>query len=335
MPRNDGSGTSSDGDLAYAPQTVAELTLQEVERRRGQRSGVSFGLAGPDGVVNPLRPGELVVVLGRPSHYKTGLMQWWARSLATSLRGSGRGVAYCTTEMAIEELGIYDLSNLANLDAREVSRGRVSDEELAEIRRASMDRATIPLWLLGHSLSTRKKRVRISVYTIEKALFWIEDHAEFTAEAVFLDYLNLMQSDRRGGYESRRTDISEIVQCCKDMALFMGAPVVLAAQARREVDDRDWQMPTIRDGMESAAIEQYADKVLAVWMPHVSGKEGQVRAPSGQVWEVDEHLLLLALLKQKNGPSRGLWPLYVDQGHNFVGPWEERSEVWYEEPIPF
>jgi hypothetical protein len=99
-------------EMVYTPAEVARYTLDELERRRTEKApGVPFGIGDVDAVMTPLRPGQLVIVMGRPGNYKSGMAQWWARRTAQELRrvGAADVVTYTTLEMPIEELGMYDL----------------------------------------------------------------------------------------------------------------------------------------------------------------------------------------------------------------------------------
>lgn len=319
--------TNAPQEMVYTPVEVARYTLDELERRRAEKTtGVPMGISDVDAIMNPLRPGQLVVILGRPGNYKSGLAQWWARHTAFALRESAdvEVVVYTTLEMPIEELGMYDLAVQARLDAAAVSRGEIDDAELEALQNAAAQRAVLPLWLIGHSLAKRKKRAHITIHTLEQALYWIEDNYKdaagngFKARIVFLDYLNLMRPDENIGNE-RRNEIESIVRCAKDMALFLGCPVVMLAQARRECEDREWKLPTLRDAYESASIEQYADKIMSVWMPRATN-DRKISLPEGKVIENTEHLLLLGLVKQKDGPAGGYFKLYVDPSRNEIAP---------------
>lgn len=313
-------------ELAYTPPEVARYTLEEIARRRNNPdSGVPIGISTVDCMMNPLRPGELVTIIGRSSHYKSGLAQWWARGLAQGVLAHPEMgcVVYGTTEMAIEELGLYDIAATAKVDAARVAHGDLDDAEWQQLEAAAMRRAALPLWLLGHSLAHRKQRIRMTIRTIQQALYWIEDNMDFRARIVFLDYLNQLQPERRQGDEaSRRVDVSDIVLSAKDLALSMGCPVVMLAQSNRMTDNRDWKLPTMRDAMETAAIEQYSDKMLSVWMPKVTEQRGYIVEPNGDRLDVTPNLLLLGLIKQKNGPAGGYFKLYVDPTRNFIGPLE-------------
>jgi replicative DNA helicase len=309
-------------ELIYIPTEVSTLVLGAVEERKANPgAGIRLGLPDVDRQMLPLRPGELVTVTGRPGNYKSGLMQYWARRVAGELveADDQQGiVVYVTWEMAIEEIGLYDLAAGAALNAAEVAQGRLDDAAFERLRAAAMKRACLPLWLIGHSIERRKKRPRLTLSNVGRALMWIEEHMEFKPRIVFLDYLQQMEPERRSGQEiNRRMDIFENVHRCKDMALALGCPVVLGVQAGRQVDGRDWKLPQLGDQMESANVEHTADKMLSVWMPKTSEEHGWPLGKTGLV--VSDNLLILGLVKQKLGPAGGWWSLYVDPARNIIG----------------
>lgn len=311
-------------EVAYTPPEVAGHTLDEIRRRQSDKAGgVPLGLSHIDRDFLPLRPGELCTVIARPSQYKTGLAQWWARRLALECLEQERSdvVVFATAEMAIEELGIYDLAIATGIDAGRIARGQLDEGDWNALDAASMKRAATPLWLLGHSLANRKRRIRLSIRTIERALFWIEDNMQFTARILFLDYLNLLDSDRSGGHEpSRRLDLSETVQSAKDLALSLGCPVVMIAQAHRQVDERAWKLPEMRDCMETAAIEQYSDRMLSLWYPARTEAKDWIQTPGGARVDVTDHFLLLGIVKQKQGVAGRWYQVFVDPAKNELAP---------------
>ena len=307
-------------DIVYTPSEVGTLVLGAVsERKANPGAGIRLGIPEVDAQLLPLRPGELVTITGRPGNYKSGLMQFWARRVANELLASQDEhgiVVYVTWEMAVEEIGLYDLAAATALDAAELAQGRLDDAAFERLQAAAVRRACIPLWLIGHSIERRKKRPRLTMGNVAKALEWIEDNMEFHPRIVFLDYLQQMEPERRPGQEvNRRMDIFENVHRCKDMALALGCPVVLGVQATRAVDERTWKLPQIGDQMESSNIEHTADKMISVWMPKTSEPPGLL---GNTDLEVNDNLLILGIIKQKLGPAGGWWGLYVDPTRNVI-----------------
>ena len=316
--------------IVYTPAEVSGLVLEAVEERRGASgAGIRLGIKPVDRELLPLRPGELVTVTSRPGHYKSGLMQFWARNIARDLLKQEKKqevVVFVTWEMAIEEIGLYDLAAAVKIDAAELAQGRIDDEGLEKLRGAAMRRASIPLWLVGHSIKRRKKRTRLTLSNVARALMWIEDKMAFHPRIIFLDYLQQMETERRKGQEiARRLDIFENVHRCKDMALAMGCPVVLGVQAGRQVDGREWKLPQMGDQQESSNVEQTADKMLSLWYPSRSLRTGTEIQTTDLF--VEDNLLILGLVKQRLGPAGMWWPLYVDPARNEVAAMAREEEL--------
>lgn len=78
---------------------------------------------------------------------------------------------------------------------------------------------------------------------------------------VVIDYLGLMRGDGKDIY-AQTTHISGQV---KAMAKELGVPVIILAQLNRGVEQRVNRRPTMADLRDSGAIEQDADKILAVY----------------------------------------------------------------------
>lgn len=311
-------------DITYSPPEVGTLVLKTItERKARPGAGVRLGIPSVDKQLLPLRPGDMVTITGRPSNYKSGLMSFWARKVAKDLAQSEESdkkiVVYVTWEMAIEEIGMYDLAASSGLGASELAQGRCSDIDFESLEQAAMRRAMSPLWLIGHSIERRKKRPRLTLSNVAKALMWIEDEMGFKPEIIFLDYLQQMEPERFDpkGEVTRRMDIFENVHRCKDMAIAMGCPVVLGVQAGRGVDERDWKLPQMGDQMESSNIEHTADKMLSVWYPKMTEKKGDL-LPRDNSLVINDNLLILGLVKQRMGPAGGWWGLYVDPLHNDI-----------------
>jgi len=322
----------SQRDIIYTPPEIGNLVLDTInERRKNPGAGIRFGVADVDKKLLPLRPGELITIVGRPSNYKSGLMGYWSRRIADQLvneDNSKEVVVFVTWEMAIEEMALYDLAAVTKLNAAEIAQGRIDDDAWESLQKAAMKRSARPLWLVGHSMARRKRRPRLSLTNIAEALMWLEDNMDIRPRAIFLDYLQVIDSDEG---ETRRMQVWENVYRCKDMALAMGCPVIVGVQASRSVDERKWKLPSMRDGQETSNIEQASDKMLSVWMPKTSEQENTALQYTYNHKDVlvTENLLVLGLLKQKLGPAGMWWPLYVDPTRNEIGAMQvEEPRGW-------
>ena len=82
---------------------------------------------------------------------------------------------------------------------------------------------------------------------------------------VVIDYLGLMQSDRK--IDNRVQEVSDISRNLKMMAKELGVPVITCAQLNRAAETRSGNRPQLSDLRDSGAIEQDADIVMFLYRP--------------------------------------------------------------------
>lgn len=312
-------------DIIFTPQQVSTLAMKVVEERKTTPgAGVRLGISSVDKDMLPLRPGELCAVIGRPSNYKTGLMLYAARNEVKKILDSGvenECVVYITWEIAVEESGLIELANATHIDVSHIAQGTINDGDWAALMGAALQRAVTPLWVIGHSITYRKKRPTLTMSDVARAMVFIEDKLGYHPRLIVLDYLQQIQPENS---VERRIQMLENVHRAKDMSLAMGCPVMLGVQAKREVDERKFKLPNMGDGMETSNIEHTADKILTVWMPKTTEEAGSLvgSAPSAIV---TDNLLFLGLAKQRYGVAGRIYPLYVDAATNDIAPMETKK----------
>lgn len=317
----------------FTPVQVGERAFGEVQGCIDWvNRGVKLGWPSIDEVIKPMRPGNLCIVQAYTSNYKTGFMLNWARRIAEDIKtrgGRDEIVVYASWEETVEELGIYDLAYATGIDAGRMIDGSTTEAEMDRLRAAAGVRGTLPLWVMGNSLSERRKQNRMTLTDVAANLEWIEGNMDPPRKplAIFLDYLNLIQPEGRVWGDNRRTDIMELSFRARELAFRMGCPVIMGAQSNRLSNDRAWKLPQKPDVMESSAIEQYCQLMLSLWRPILTEPEGDLlRGPDGEQMDdlpVTQNLLIMGLNKQKRGRAGGWWPLYIDPARNVVGPMKQ------------
>lgn len=301
-------------DVVFAPQTVSVNSYQTIEeRQKNPRLGISTGIPGVDQYLNPHRPGELRVVLGYTSNYKSGLMNYIARNAARSINADQAADNHCvitvTWEQSIEEQGITDLAQLSDVSITKMMRGELDAPSWSKLRKAAVERGGLPWWLIGHSNQANARRPRLSMSDLATAIAFLIDTQGVKPDLIVLDYLQRIR--REGDAGEARMQFVEIVDRCKDMALAFNVPVLLGSQAGRAVKTRTWQLPQVEDAQETSNLEQSADSLLSVWMPKQSFPDGQVIEYGTLRLVVNPNLLVLGILKQKFGIAPKIMGLHV------------------------
>lgn len=313
--------------ITFAPQDVSRLSLQEIERRSTTKGeGVPFYIDALDRLINPMRPGDLTAIIARPGNWKTSLALWTARQEATTIYKArqqgvsgafGDAVVYVTWEIAVEDAGILDLSNAAQVDIAKIASGTIDDAQWGVLKAKAASRAGFPLWIMGHSLENRKERPQLRLKDVLEALRWMEDEMKVKPGLIVLDYLQAMSQDEQDR-NNRRQQITSDVQLSKDIGYAMAAPVILCCQAKREVDDRNNKVPLQGDGMESSSIEHVADKIVPAMYPIKYYADGDIIQVGNQEIQAGPNVLVTSVAKQRYGPVGGPQLLKVDPTTNTV-----------------
>ena len=88
---------------------------------------------------------------------------------------------------------------------------------------------------------------------------------------IIIDYLQLMQSDRR--FDNRVNEVGEISRNLKIMAKEFNVPIICCAQLSRGPEGRTDKKPMLSDLRESGAIEQDADTVMFLYRDEYYDRE--------------------------------------------------------------
>lgn len=304
--------------LIHSPAQVAQSTTELVSKLQADKGGgIPFGFPVVDDELIPARPGDLVVVAGYTSNWKSGLMNWLALQELKRIMQRGdtnQIVIKVTWEQSAEEDTLTYLSSQAEIPAMTMVRGKLDDDQWKIIRHAAVERQVVPLWIVGHSIMEsirdRKARPRMTMSDVAVALDMIINQAMGSRREprmIVMDYLQRIRSDPEDG-DTMRERIIAIVNRVKDCAIAFGCPVYLGVQAGRSVAQRTEQIPELEDLQESSAIEQAADKILSLWYPIKNLPLGK----NLDTFMVTPELLVMRLLKQKMGFAPITWFLNID-----------------------
>jgi replicative DNA helicase len=293
--------------ILFTPEQVGNLGAAYLQQRRDNKDlGVTVGLKSLDDQMYPALPGEIMSIIARPGHGKTGFMMRWARHRAKLLRDKNidnRVVVYITLEQSIEELNAFNQAADNRISVTSMARGNITDAEWNQCLKSAVDRRFQPLWNIGYSTMTEEKQPRIDIEAIEGALRLITEKIDI----VFVDYLQKIPLPR--GSESKTIGISENFDALATIAKQVAkAPIVVGVQARREVDEKAVQIPELDDGQWTSNIEQGSDRVLSLVRPSNYASEGDT---FGKTRVTGKNQILITILKQKLGPANiPVWAIF-------------------------
>lgn len=229
------------------------------------------------------RPGDMIVIGGRPSDGKTSLALQVAMSAAQTVRDAGvpGDVLFCSAEMSPEDIWSRAVAIEGQIPSTRVMERYFCRED-------------------GLALTEALHRLRDLPLVVEDASGWrmaeLSRAARLRARQrglalVVIDYLQLLEADRRR--ENRQAEVSDMSRAVKGLAKALRVPVIALAQLNRPDKGARGpavqQRPKLSDLRESGAIEQDADVVLLLHRPVGA------RAHHGDVREV-------IVAKQRNGP---------------------------------
>lgn len=297
-------------DYSHFIHTPADLAAEYVgfAERLQAEVGIGFDIPAVDAHVLPAHAGDEIAFIARPGHCKTSLLAYFARKegkkLAAAGRSHDRAVVYVTYEQSAEELEAFFQSNEKYTNA-ELLRGKV---QLDDVRRQVLDRAQLPVWIIGHGLSrVDPKAPRMTPEIVYRAIEEMHGTYGVTPHLLLIDYMQLIPIE---GTQDRVAAVTEVPIRVKELAMRVGCPAILAVQAGRGVDQRDEKIPALTDAQWASSIEQTCDKVFGLWRPWQTEEHDAVIDLEGQKCQVTETLLIMRMLKQRFESGRWTWPLY-------------------------
>ena len=210
-------------------------------------AGQPTGFSDLDKVLVGMGPGDLILVGARPGMGKTSFTMNVATKVA---QYSKKAVCVFSLEMSAEQLASRMLSSEALVDSYALRSGNLSNDDWEKLARASSMLSECEILIddtAGMTVTGMKAKLR----------------RVKNLGLVVIDYLQLMQSDRR--IESRVNEVAEISRNLKLLAKDLRVPIITCAQLSRGPESRTDKRPMLSDLRDSGAIEQDADVVMFLY----------------------------------------------------------------------
>lgn len=242
----------SQGEYAVL-ETILPGVIEEIEMnagRDGKLAGVPTGFPDLDGVMNGLRPGQMIIVAARPGLGKSTFSLDICRAAAIHNK---LPVVYFSLEMNRNELVMKVLSAESGIYLNKMIKGNLSQDEWGKVAEVAERISESPL-IVDDSPNLTLSEIRAKSRRLRQ---------QNNIQLIVIDYLQLLSSGGRAP-ESRQQEVSEFSRSIKLLAKELEVPIIAVAQLNRESVKRENKRPQVSDLRESGSLEQDADAVILI-----------------------------------------------------------------------
>lgn len=267
------------------------FALLEAKANGDVVSGLKSGFHPFDDKVGGFRPGELIILGGRPSQGKTALALKLVTDCATKEQGQ---VLIVSLEMGRVELAERMLSMCSRIDVYRIRNGFLSSHDRLQLQEKSA--------ALAHSHLYVDDQPGVTVNKI--AAIARRRKRQTGLDVVMIDYLQLITPDDER--LPRQEQVARISRQLKLLARRLDVTVLCLAQLNRQSELGN-RAPRMADLRESGALEQDADVVMFVHRPAKYDDKLKPQNPN------DAEQALLIVDKQRNGAVGDVDVLFEDR----------------------
>lgn len=242
------------GDVMKAePKTPSgDGFLQEViynqDHPEAKSLGIPTGFVDLDKIVR-INPGSMILIAARPGVGKTTFSLNIAEHMAFKCKIP---LVYLSLEQTPQDIFKKILSSQLEIPYEDIINHRLKSEEFQEV-------IEFQEGLANNILVTHNPRWTIP----ELRLHMMRCVDSFGVKALFIDYLQLVKTiSSQKKNSTKYTDITEISQDIKQLALELNIPIICVSQLSRDVEKRQDGKPQLSDLRDSGALEQDADVVI-------------------------------------------------------------------------
>lgn len=298
------------GEAAARAMAAAE----EARRTERRLPGATTGIPSLDRMTPGFVRGQTVVIGGRTGMGKSTV----GLALALKTARAGHGAYFVSLEMGDVTIGARALASIASGVGRpivyeQILRGQLDDSEVARLRRAEEELATLPIIIEQEpnlsvgQIAARARRVRQALQRRGADL-----------EVLFVDHFGLIRAEQRRD-NNKAAEATDIAGALLAAAKTLGACVVNLVQISREAESRgEDRRPAMRDLKWTGALEENADVILLLY------REGyylsQLRNPTPEQTDraVEVQTLLEANVAKNRHGRTGHVDLYCQIGAGVV-----------------
>lgn len=208
--------------------------------------GISSGYNTLDGFLGGLEPKTLYVIMARPSHGKSAMLD----NIAVRMARQDYSVAIFSLEMSDKAWFKRAACAESDINRYRFLNKNLTADEWGKYVKAFGELSELPIYI--------DEMTELTVNDIRARLYGaIHKHK---VDVVMIDYLGLIQSKGDKAYEK----VTEISKGLTQLKKEFNIPIICAAQLNRANTARIDKRPQVSDARDSGAIEQDADVILGL-----------------------------------------------------------------------
>ncbi|MBO4983716.1 MAG: replicative DNA helicase [Clostridia bacterium] len=230
---------------------VRDAIMQTYERLNALQDapedalGVQSGYSDLDKYIVGFGKGDLVIVGARPGVGKTSFCLNLGANIA---KKSKKAVCMFSLEMSAEQLVSRLLAAEGMVDSYRMRSGKLENDDWEKIANAAATLSETEIYI--------DDTTGVNVTAMKGKLRRIKNLG-----LVIVDYLQLMETEKKRKDGSRVNEVAEITRGLKIMGKELGVPIIVCSQLSRGTD-KEKKRPVLSDLRESGSIEQDADMVI-------------------------------------------------------------------------
>lgn len=269
---------------AFVTEAMSEIDDAAKKRLENGVAGTATGLKDVDEYLGGFKPGDLIVLGGRPGMGKTALA---LNIVEENAFGHGLASAIFSMEMRGAQLATRHLASLSRIHGLRLAHGRIDPQDFITLGDVAPKLHAAPIYVCQDGaltigeLSAGARRWR---------------RTQKSPGILVVDYFGLMEVEKQTNNTAQ--DLAKMSSKLKALAKELELPVLLLAQVNRECEKRGNKRPVLSDLRDSGGLEQDADIVLFVYREHVYDET----APA-----TDAEIIVA---KQRSGPTRTIRVMY-------------------------
>jgi replicative DNA helicase len=232
----------------------------ENARLNGGVSGISSPYVDLNKILHGFKPGQLIIVGGRPSMGKSTILLDLVRHAAFVQNIPS---AIFSLEDKPMLLSLKILSAESSVSSSTITQGKYNQQEFQKITQTQQRLATKSLRVDGSS--------HLTILEIHTKCRRLQQHLQREGKElglVLIDYLQLIHMgedpNSRQQHENRQQAVAYISRSLKALAKELHVPVIAAAQLNRTSEEHTNRPPRMSELRGSGQIEQDADVILLI-----------------------------------------------------------------------